>query len=433
MARHVRDLAANFSVKFEYIRGTDNAMADALSRTPTATTSEAASPVVACPVPIADATVAAILPPGYGSGFALEKDILRASTTQAGYRWSGLVLQRLIRSVWVTVPPRDLRPAAILAAHKATSHRGVAQTLTHLRGTHWWPGMPRDVSAWLANCPSCLAMRVPRHAQLPQLRRDPTDIGDRWAMDVVGPLPETGGKRFMLVAVEAASRFAKCWALGSVPADAVVSAVADICGRYGAPAELMADNGPAFDSAELRQFCEGLGTKLSFTTPYHPRANGGVERLNGTLLASLRKASWRQGGSWVDVLPSVVDTYNRAQHSATGEAPDDVLHKRIDAGRLRAALQNGFQARVGKPRLCPGAVGTEQLAIDSWVLIPTLSPTKLDPRWTGPHRIVGKGDHNVYLVDVGFTQPRRLARDQIFPIPNVGRYRYCETVLFGRG
>jgi hypothetical protein len=46
--------------------------------------------------------------------------------------------------------------------------------------------------------------------------------------------------------------------------------------RFGVPHEVTVDNGKQFDSTDFKEFCTYLGTKLCFTSVYHPQSNGVV-------------------------------------------------------------------------------------------------------------------------------------------------------------
>jgi transposase InsO family protein len=54
---------------------------------------------------------------------------------------------------------------------------------------------------------------------------------------------------------------------------------------YGPSISLFTDNGPQFTAKFFQDVCAELGVKKTFTTAYHPRTNGQVERYNRTILA----------------------------------------------------------------------------------------------------------------------------------------------------
>lgn len=60
-------------------------------------------------------------------------------------------------------------------------------------------------------------------------------------------------------------------------ASATIGKLREIFSVFGLPAELVADNGPPFDSNEFRMFCDKNGMKLTHSPPYHPQSNGSGE------------------------------------------------------------------------------------------------------------------------------------------------------------
>ena len=53
--------------------------------------------------------------------------------------------------------------------------------------------------------------------------------------------------------------------------------------QHGCPAEILTDRGPNFMARTLNHYLKKLNIKHLATTAYHPRTNGGNEKLNGTL------------------------------------------------------------------------------------------------------------------------------------------------------
>ena len=66
------------------------------------------------------------------------------------------------------------------------------------------------------------------------------------------------------------------------------TAVDYLFSRFGCPREIVTDQGANFNSQLFTQLCEMLQIAKKRTTPYHPSANGQVERLNRTLLQMIR-------------------------------------------------------------------------------------------------------------------------------------------------
>ncbi|OWZ02367.1 Retroelement, partial [Phytophthora megakarya] len=94
---------------------------------------------------------------------------------------------------------------SIWAGHLRGRH-----TLDRLQELYWWPRMRESVQQWVAACQDCGSKKTRPKTIIPPLRNVKTGaVGDRWAIDVAGPLPETmNGHRYVIAAVEYNTRYA---------------------------------------------------------------------------------------------------------------------------------------------------------------------------------------------------------------------------------
>ena len=74
-----------------------------------------------------------------------------------------------------------------------------------------------------------------------------------------------------------------------------------IC-KFGAPIELVTDNGTNFVSSLMKNICIILKIKKITTSPYHPQANL-VERSNRELKIYLRQYIGGGLGTWDQIIP----------------------------------------------------------------------------------------------------------------------------------
>src|SRR5207249_61180 len=61
-----------------------------------------------------------------------------------------------------------------------------------------------------------------------------------------------------------------------------------IC-RHGCPKRILSDRESHFNNEMIRELTEKFKVKHGFSSPYHPKTNGLVERFNKTLCESLAK------------------------------------------------------------------------------------------------------------------------------------------------
>ena len=98
-------------------------------------------------------------------------------------------------------------------------------------------------------------------------------------IDVLGPFPlTTGGSVNIIVAVDYLTKWEEAIAMQTSTArEAGEFFVEDIMLRHGAPESVVTDCGIADFTKEIMRLME---VDHRTTTPYHPQANGLVERLN---------------------------------------------------------------------------------------------------------------------------------------------------------
>ena len=75
-----------------------------------------------------------------------------------------------------------------------------------------------------------------------------------------------------------------------------------------------------------KTFWGNLGTKLLFSTTFHPQIDGQTEVVNRTLSTLLRAMMKKNLREWEDCLPHVEFAYNRAVHSTTQLCPFEVVY-----------------------------------------------------------------------------------------------------------
>ena len=71
---------------------------------------------------------------------------------------------------------------------------------------------------------------------------------------------------------------------------------------HGVPKSIVSDRGTQFTSHFLKQLHLSLGTRLEFSTAFHPQTDGQTERVNQILEDMLRACALDYGSSWDDNL-----------------------------------------------------------------------------------------------------------------------------------
>ncbi|MBW0466984.1 hypothetical protein O181_006699 [Austropuccinia psidii MF-1] len=104
----------------------------------------------------------------------------------------------------------------------------------------------------------------------------------------------------------------------------------NIISTCGVPKIIISDRDPKFTSELWTNLYDMMGTKLAFSTAYHPQTDGLAERMSQTMEDILRrfcaygmeyKDYKGYTHEWVTLLPEVQPGYNTSQHSTTGKTP----------------------------------------------------------------------------------------------------------------
>ena len=91
------------------------------------------------------------------------------------------------------------------------------------------------------------------------------------------------------------------------------------CCRYGVTDIHISDNRTEFVNLVAQDLCNHSGVQHCITSPYHPQANGLVERLNRT--TDRLKSLIKKQSNWVDALQTVAWIHHSTSHSSTNYEP----------------------------------------------------------------------------------------------------------------
>ena len=212
------------------------------------------------------------------------------------------------------VIPNSMKSAVLHDVHEGVlgGHLGVDKSLGKLKERFYWPGHYNDVQRWCATCVSC-ATRKPGGVK----RRGPLKpiiVGyslQLVAVDIMGPLPETSnGNKYILVAENYFTRWLETWPIPNQETKTVAEKLLnEMFFRFSLPDQILSDQGRQFESALITELCNVLQIQKSRTTPYHPQADGLVERSNRTLLSMLSIVVDEHPQTWESHLRAVCMAY----------------------------------------------------------------------------------------------------------------------------
>ncbi len=89
---------------------------------------------------------------------------------------------------------------------------------------------------------------------------------------------------------------------------------------------IVLDRDTRFVSQLWRNLQQSVGTKLNFSTSFHPQSDGQSERVIQTLEDMLRACVLDYGDGWYRYLPLVEFAYNNSYQASVGIAPYEALY-----------------------------------------------------------------------------------------------------------
>ncbi|KAK5773241.1 hypothetical protein PVK06_049546 [Gossypium arboreum] len=357
--------------------------------------------------------------------------------------------------------PKDsnLRQSILKEAHEGlcAMHPGGNKLYHDLRELYWWPGLKREVTEFVGKCLTC--QQVKAEHQFPSGLLQPVKIPlwkwERVTMDFVSGLPLTPTKKDSVWVV--VDRLTKSAHFIPVRTDYSLQKlarlyVAEIVRLHGVPVSIISDRDPRFTSRFWKKLQEALGTRLDFSTAFHPQTDGQSERVIQILEDMLRGCIIDFRGSWKDYLPLAEFAYNNSYQASIQAAPYEALYGRrcrtptcwtelgerqvlgselvadteskvkLIRDRLKEASDRQKSYADLKRKEIEFAVGDMVfLKVSPWKKILRFGKKgKLSPRFLGPYRVLRRVGPVAYQLEL----PPELDRiHDVFHVSMLRRYR----------
>jgi hypothetical protein len=147
-------------------------------------------------------------------------------------------------------------------------------------------------------------------------------------MDFITGLPKSEGFEVILVVVDRLTKYSHFLALRHpYTALSVATTFLDnVVKLHGVPLSIVSDRDAIFTSNFWRHLFKAVGTKLSYSSAYHPQTDGQSERVNQCLEQYLRCATHDSPRQWRKWLPMAEFWYNSSFHTSLGCSPFKALY-----------------------------------------------------------------------------------------------------------
>jgi len=202
-----------------------------------------------------------------------------------------------------------------------------------LKETFWWNNMKRDVARFVDKCLTCQKVKAEHQRPVGELR--PLEIPmwkwDSISMDFVMGLPLTASRRNAIwVIVDRLTKTAHFIAIHDTwEIDKLANIyVKEVVKLHGVPKDIISDRDPRFQARFWKALQKAFGTKLQFSSSYHPETDGQTERVNQIVEDMLRACVLDFQGKWEEYLPLAEFSYNNSYQATIKMAPFEALYGR---------------------------------------------------------------------------------------------------------
>lgn len=304
--------------------------------------------------------------------------------------------------------PHALRKKMVESCH--ASHNGVEATLRLARANLFWPGMTCQIKDAVRSCDVCAKFAVSQSHPPMKSHEIPVHPFQLISMDVFFA-QLNGIKSKFLVTVDHYSDFFEINRLHDLSPESVIAACKQNFCRYGIPQRVVTDNGTNFTSQKMIKFAADWDFELVSSAPHHQQANGKAEAAVKIAKHLMKKAEESGNDFWYALLhwrnipnkigsSPVVRLFSRSTRCGIPTSATNLLPKvaedvptEIEKNRKRSKL---YYDRKTK--------NLPELDIGSPVYV-QMNP-ELSKQWT-PGTISNRFNERSYLVNVNGANYRR--------------------------
>lgn len=240
-------------------------------------------------------------------------DLLKRNGKELSFELKLIPIQFSNDSVWCEVSTSEIRPYIPIPLRRKffnyvhdACHSGIRATRKKLTQLYFWPSMNGQISTWARSCLKCQRNKIYRHTRSPSVPIPiPKGRFNHIHIDIIGPLPISETKRYILTIIDRFSRWPEAYPMEDINTKTIAKIfVQNYVSRFGVPTDITTDQGTQFESRFFAELLKLLGIKRIRTSTYHPKSNGIVERFHRVLKTSIKCSE--NSVDWVNQLPLIL-------------------------------------------------------------------------------------------------------------------------------
>ena len=309
-----------------YKKGSENGVADALSRVPAVELWNLALSSVSSDInhQILDSYTR---DPGVTQ---IIQELEQNSNSHSSFTWEKGELRRKGRVVVGKDPKLHSQILEWFHSSGLGGHSGVHATYQRISAILYWKGLWKEVRQFVRNCPTCQQNKS-ENVSTPGLLQPlpiPKSIFSDISMDFIEGLPKSGGKDVIFVVVDRLTKYSHFMALSHPFSVSMVAAayLDNVYKLHGNPSTIVSDRGSVFTSNFWKELFQLQGVSLCLSSAYHPQSDGQTEVVNKCVETYLRCVAGQFPHSWSKWLTLAEFWYNTNYHTSLEMTPFQALY-----------------------------------------------------------------------------------------------------------
>ncbi|XP_071912445.1 uncharacterized protein [Coffea arabica] len=192
-----------------------------------------------------------------------------------------------------------------------------------LESGFYWPSLFKDAYVFCKTCDKCQRIgNLSRRDQLPQVPMLFIEIFDTWGIDFMGPFPNSCVFLYILLAVDYVSKWVEAKATRTNDSKVVADFIkSNIFVRFGMPRAVVSDRGTHFCNMTIAALFRRYGVLHKVSTSYHPQTNGQAEVSNREIKSILEKMVRPDRKDWSSRFEDALWAYMTAYKTPIGMSP----------------------------------------------------------------------------------------------------------------
>ncbi|XP_015965638.1 uncharacterized protein LOC107489404 [Arachis duranensis] len=197
-----------------------------------------------------------------------------------------------------------------------------------LQSGFYCPTIFKDARKFVHQCNECQRARgLTRRNKMPQNFILEVELFDLWGIDFMGPFPSFYSFKYILVAVEYVSKWVEAIATTTCDAPIVLQFLKrHIFTRYGVPKGFISDGGSHFCNRQIEKLLHKYGVIHKLAIPYQPQTNGQAELANRELKRILERTIGVTRKDWARKLDDAIWAYRTTFKSPTVKSPFQLIY-----------------------------------------------------------------------------------------------------------